>query len=634
MNTYGMIRVAAASPVVKVADVEANVAEICRLTGEAADRGISILAFPELSITGYTCGDLFANSRLIQAAEEGIEKIRAYTEGMHIAVVVGAPVRKGGKLYNCAVVISDGKVAGCVPKVYLPDYNEFYESRWFCSGADLQGTGEKTPLFTIGGVTFAVEVCEDLWAPVPPSSYHTLEGAEVVVNISASNELYRKQCERKQIIGSHSARTFSGYIYASSGYGESTQDLVFAGPSLIYENGCLLCENGRFGLESSMIAADIDIESLRTLRQKHSSFAIAAPDGRRGRDYSPYYGKVDLGRAPETDFEALLLREVDPSPFLVKGTDAEIDDGCREILSIQTLGLITRLDHIRCRKAVLGISGGLDSTLALLVTVMAFDRLGIPRENILGITMPGLGTSGRTKANAVTLMEKLGISWREIPIAEAVEQHFRDIGHDGTVKDTTYENAQARERTQILMDIANQEGAIVVGTGDLSELALGWCTYNGDHMSMYAVNADVPKTLVRQLCTRAAGCLFPEIRETLLDVVDTPISPELKKEKDGSISQRTEDIIGPYELNDFYLYHFLCYGAAPEKIYFLARKAFASVYDDETIHRWLRNFIRRFFSQQFKRSCLPDGPKVGPVGLSPRGDWRMPSDIDSNSFTV
>ena len=634
MNSYGLIRVAAASPVVKVADVEANVAEICRMIGEAVDKDIAIIAFPELSVTGYTCGDLFGNSRLIYAAKEGLEKIRAYTEGMRIAVVVGAPIRKGNKLYNCAVVIMDGKIAGYVPKIYLPDYNEFYESRWFTSGADFLDAGEKTPIFIIGGVPFAVEICEDLWAPVPPSSFHTLEGAEVVVNISSSNEVFRKQCDRKRVVSSHSARTFSGYVYASSGYGESTQDLVFAGSSLIYENGCLLSENKRFQTGSSMIVADLDIESLRELRQKQSSFAIVSPDGNRGTAYSRNYNKIDLGPAPATDFEASLLRDVDPYPFLAKGTDAEIDEGCREILSIQTLGLVTRIDHIHCKKAILGISGGLDSTLALLVTVLAFDRMGLPRKDILGITMPGLGTSGRTKANAIALMEKLGISWREIPIAAAVEQHFKDIGHDGSTQDTTYENAQARERTQILMDIANREGGIVIGTGDLSELALGWCTYNGDHMSMYGVNADVPKTLVRQLCTRAAESLFPELRETLLDVVATPISPELKKERESGISQRTEDIIGPYELNDFFLYHFLRFGVAPEKLYFLARKAFASKYDDETIHRWLRSFIRRFFSQQFKRSCLPDGPKVCPVGLSPRGDWRMPSDVEGKTFHI
>ena len=632
MNTYGFFFFLSASPVVRVADVEFNTGEICRMIGEAVDQGVSLLAFPELSLTGYTCGDLFSNNRLLEAVQEGLEKIRAYTEGLRIAVVVGAPVRKRNKLYNCAVVIADGKIAGSVPKIYLPDYNEFYESRWFTSGSDFLDAGEKTPIFTIGGVPFCVELCEDLWAPVPPSSFHALEGAEVIVNISGSNELFRKQADRKRIVSSHSARTFSGYVYACSGYGESTQDLVFAGSSLIYENGRLLSENPRFETRSTMISADIDIEALRQLRQKQSSFAIVSPDGSRGTAYSRNYDKIDLGAAAGTDFDARLLRSVHPHPFLVPAED--LDAGCREILDIQTTGLVTRLDHIHCQKAILGISGGLDSTLALLVTALAFDRLGLPRTNILGITMPGLGTSGRTRNNAGVLMDRLGISWREIPLGPAIEQHFKDIGHDPEVKDTAYENAQARERTQILMDIANAEGGIVVGTGDLSELALGWCTYNGDHMSMYAVNASVPKTLVRQLCTWASEKLFPEIRETLLDIVDTPISPELKTEKDEALSQRTEDIIGPYELNDFFLYHFLRYGASPEKIFFLSKKAFAGSYDEETLHHWLRNFLRRFFSQQFKRSCLPDGPKVSEVSLSPRGDWRMPSDISSEGFQI
>ena len=632
MNNLGYIRVAAASPVVRVADVKSNVAEICRMIGEAVEQGISILAFPELSVTGYTCGDLFANSRLIEASGEGIEAIRAYTEGLRIAVVVGAPIRKRNKLYNCAVVISDGKVAGYFPKIYLPDYNEFYESRWFTSGADFLDAGEKTPIFTIGGVPFSVEICEDLWAPVPPSSFHALEGAEIIINISGSNETLGKQKERRRIVISHSARTFTGYVYASSGYGESTQDVVFAGSSMICENGRMMAENKRFSTGSTMIAADIDIDSLRSLRQKQSSFAIVSPDGNRGTAYSRNFDIIDLGAAPATDFNARLLREIDPHPFLIKGREDEVDAGCKEILDIQTLGLASRLEHIKAKKAVLGISGGLDSTLALLVTVMAFDKLGLPRSGILGITMPGLGTSSRTKGNAHSLMEKLGITSREIPIAEAVEQHFHDIGHDGVTKDTTYENAQARERTQILMDIANAEGGLVVGTGDLSELALGWCTYNGDHMSMYGVNASVPKTVVRQLCTWAAEKLFPEAGNTLKDIVATPISPELKKEDPAQISQLTEDVIGPYELNDFFLYHFLRFGASPARLKFLAEKAFEGIYDRETVFKWLRNFLRRFFSQQFKRSCLPDGPKVGPVSLSPRGDWRMPSDVKADSF--
>ena len=591
MKDYGFIRVAAASPRVRVADVAFNTGEICTLISEAEEKGVSLVAFPELSVTGSTCGDLLGNTRLLRAAEEGIEKIRAYTEGHRIAAVVGAPLLKENELHNCAVVIMDGKVAGCVSQTGFPDEDG------------------KRPVFTLGGVSFGVGVGEVLPAP----------GTDLILHLVASNETYGKHAARKRSIGGYSEQTVSGYVYACSGYGESTQDAVYAGASMIFENGRLLAENERFQTGSSMIVADIDVDSLRALRRS----GHASATGQAWR-------KVDLGAAAPTDFEAQLCRESDPYPFLAKkGQENEL---CLETLDILTLGLAYRLEHIGAKKAVLGISGGLDSTLALLVTVRAFDKLGIPRSGIIGITMPGLGTSSRTRGNAWTLMEKLGITAREIPIAGSVEQHFRDIGHSGNIKDTAYENAQARERTQILMDVANMEGGLVVGTGDLSELALGWCTYNGDHMSMYAVNASIPKTQVRQLCTWAAEHLFPEAGETLRDIVATPISPELKKEGEGGITQLTEDLIGPYELNDFYLYHFLRFGAGPDKIGFLARKAFKGTYDDETIHKWLRNFLRRFFSQQFKRSCMPDGPQAGPVSLSPRGGWKMPSDAAPDTF--
>lgn len=585
MKTHGFIRVAAASPVVRLADVKANVREICALIERAADQGVSILAFPELSLTGSTCGDLLRTTMLVEAAARGVEQIRSFTEGLAITVIIGAPLLRGNQLYSSAVVIKDGKVAD----------------------------GDAS-LFSVGGVRFAVEVGED---------FMCREDAEIIFHLSGSGQVALTQQRRRETLRVLSAQHLAGYVLAANGYGESTQDEVFAGGSLIYENGLLLQEGERFALHATLVAADIDVEALRFQRRNHPAFKDAAS--------GPECVPVDLGAAADTDFEGTLLREVDPHPFLVKG---DLDEGCREILSLQALGLMTRLEHIHCRKAVLGISGGLDSTLALLVAVLAFDRLGLPRENILCITMPGLGTSGRTHGNAWKLMEKLGVTAREIPISAAVTQHFQDIGHDDSTKDTTYENAQARERTQILMDIANQTGAIVIGTGDLSELALGWCTYNGDHMSMYGVNGSVPKTLVRQLCTWAAGSLFPEAGETLLDIVDTPISPELKKDSQEKISQRTEDLIGPYELNDFFLYHFLRYGHTPEKIYFLARVAFQDKYDDETILRWIRNFFRRFFSQQFKRSCMPDGPKVTEVSLSPRGAWEMPSDASADLFVL
>ena len=686
MENYGFLRIAAGVPTVRVADVDYNVGEILKLAEKAENKQISLLAFPELSITGYTCADLFGQELLIRKSEEGIKAIKAFSRGRKVTLVVGVPVRVRGRLYNCAAVIQNGSLRGLVPKLHLPTYNEFYESRWFASGADfisreghpeghLRDDGKSchfesgaenilyagakvtiSPniLFSLANSTFAIEICEDLWTPAPPSSYHALAGAEIIVNLSASNEVLLKHQYRKSLISQQSARTVSAYLYVSCGYGESTQDLVFAGSSMIYENGSILAENERFTMDNSLICADIDIDKLQILRQKESTYHLISPDGKRDGELRGCYLRVPAGTGADTDFEAKLLRHIEAHPFVpgysvsladtLENIEAlkERDARCEEIMAIQTLGLATRLAHINCRSAVIGISGGLDSTLALIVTVLAFDKLGWDRKRIIGVTMPGLGTSSRTRGNAWDLMVALGITAREIPIGKAVAQHFEDIGQDPTLTDVTYENSQARERTQILMDVANKEGGIVVGTGDLSELALGWATYNGDHMSMYAVNSSIPKTLVRFLVKWAAEKKLSGISlenggrtasEILLDIVDTPVSPELKPvDEKGEISQKTEDLVGPYELHDFFLYNFFRLGYSPSKILFLAKKAFAGQYDDEVIEKWLRTFVRRFFAQQFKRSCLPDGPKVGSVSLSPRGDWRMPSDAWNTLF--
>ena len=688
---FGFVRVAAVVPRVKVADVDANIAEICRLAEDAERQEVSIAVFPELSVTGYTCADLFGQQLLIGKAEEGIKQLKSFSRGKKLTMVVGVPVRVAGNLYNCAAVIHNGKLSGLVPKIHLPGYNEFYESRWFSSGADFLYDTERANaqvyddakncsspaagaeivyagakvnvfpnlLFNVGRSTFAIEICEDLWTPVPPSSHHALAGADIILNLSASNEVLMKHKYRHELIGQQSARTVSAYVYSSCGYGESTQDLVFSGSSMIYENGSLLAESERFMMEGNLIAADIDIEKLAILRQKQNTFHTVSPDGTRDGQDARRYVNIKVCDGCQTDFEKCLKRHVEPHPF-VPGFNVSIDRDsseeellnktaaisernarCREITDIQVMGLATRLAHINCKTAVIGISGGLDSTLALLVAVLAFDKLGWDRKRIIGITMPGLGTTVRTKSNAQDLMETLGVTAREIPIEKAVAQHFADIGQDPNVTDVTYENSQARERTQILMDVANKEGGIVIGTGDLSELALGWATYNGDHISMYGVNASIPKTLVKYLVGWAADYHFNEncsnaqrsVREILLDIIDTPISPELKPaDNNGEIAQKTEDLVGPYELHDFFLYNMFRFGYAPSKIYFLARKAFVGVYDDAVILKWLKTFISRFFGQQFKRSCLPDGPKVGSVSLSPRGDWRMPSDAWKTMF--
>ncbi len=666
MENYGFIRTAAAVPAVKVADTKYNTSEICRLAGEAFGNGVSIVAFPELCVTGYTCGDLFGQERLLAGAEDGVRTIVEFSRGKAMTIVAGAPVQFRGHLYNCAIVIRNGNIKGIVPKIYLPSYNEFYEARWFSSGSDFLGSANcgtghlldngkdcvregfgpqirycgqlcnisPNLLFETGGATLAVEICEDLWAPIPPSSYHALAGAQIIVNLSASNEVLMKDRYRKDLLCQHSSKTLSAYIYSSAGFGESTQDLVFAGAASIWENGALMAENERFGMESSLVMADIDVDRLNALRMKSTSFNGVAPDGTRISSFDRLYSRIPLGDASRTDFEKKLYRHVEPHPFVPA---EDIDYRCREVISMQVTALASRLRHINCRSAVVGISGGLDSTLALLVTVLAADKLGWNRERIIGITMPGYGTTVRTKSNASDLMDALGVSSREISITAACDRHFTDIGHDPAVHDVTYENSQARERTQILMDVSNQTGGIVIGTGDLSELALGWATYNGDHMSMYGVNAGVPKTLVRSLVSWAAEHEFGteaasdgdmrSVKEILTDIVDTPISPELlPADEKGDIAQVTEDLVGPYELHDFFLYNIFRFGYSPDKVFFLARKAFGEEYPEDVIRKWLRTFVRRFFAQQFKRSCLPDGPKVGSVSLSPRGDWRMPSD--------
>ncbi len=652
---YGFVRAAAATPVVRLADPAANTKAILGLIDRACSEQASLVVFPELCITGYTCGDLFAQERLLEEAERGVARIVEYSRSKEITIVVGTPLRHNFRLYNCAAVIRGGRLCGLVPKSALPSYGEFYETRWFASGMGLDEeisyagcTCRISPnlIFALGKWTFCCEICEDLWIPVPPSSLHNLNGALLTVNLSASNEIIGKQAYRRELVGQQSARTIGGYIYCSAGYGESTQDIVFAGSSMIYENGTELCENERFLMEESMIIADIDCEKLTNLRQKSNTWDVPAGMtcangvcGQAGAAGAGIYHRIPAGELAATDFGKKLYRRVDPHPFVPGGI--ETDRRCVEIISTQVLGLATRLAHINCKTAVIGISGGLDSALALLVTVLAFDRLGWERSRIIGVTMPGYGTTDRTRTNAEELMETLGVTTRKISITAACDRHFEDIGHDSSVHDITYENSQARERTQLLMDIANQTGGIVIGTGDLSELALGWATYNGDHMSMYGVNCSIPKTLVRHLIRWAAENHFQEkntgsgrtVRDILMDIIDTPISPELlPADADGKIAQKSEDTVGPYELHDFFLYNFLRFGYSPEKIMFLALKAFKDTYDAETIEKWLRTFIRRFFGQQFKRSCLPDGPKVGSIALSPRGDWRMPSDAKSDAF--
>ena len=630
---HGFITVAAAIPSVRVADCKYNVEQIMLQLSEAEAQDVEIMVFPEFCITGYSCQDLFREQLLIEKAENGLMHLLEYSRQLDIIAIVGLPIIVNGLLYNCAAVIQRGSILGVVTKTYLPNYGEFYEKRWFASAQDLNPSeiylagsricvsAEHQVFVTPHGVKFGVEICEDVWAPIPPSNNLALAGADIIFNLSASDELAGKHQYLMSLLAQQSARTISGYVYASCGFGESTQDVVFGGNAIIYENGVLLSEAERFSFQPQMRINQIDIERLRSERRTNTTF-INAQRHSQARE-------VTTKTVNEHPFK--LLRQIAPSPFIP--ADDVMSVSCEEILNIQVAGLAKRLVHTHCDKAVVGISGGLDSTLALLVMVRTFDKLHLDRKGIIGVTMPGFGTSDRTYMNAIHLMQSLGITLREISIVPAVKQHFEDIGHDINIHDVTYENSQARERTQILMDIANQVNGLAVGTGDLSELALGWATYNGDHMSMYGVNAGVPKTLIQYIVRYCALTDdFQEQSTYLLDVVDTPISPELTPaDAEGQIQQKTEDLVGPYELHDFYLYYFLRYGFRPAKLFFMAQAAFAGKYEDATLKKWLTVFCRRFFSQQFKRSCLPDGPKVGSISLSPRGDWRMPSDT-SNSL--
>lgn len=631
----GFFRVAAAVPAVRPADVVANTKAIVAMI-ESLDSAIDMVVFPEMSVTGYTCGDLFHNETLLKAVEPAVSAICSATSAPDSPLVfVGAPIVHNGALYNCALAIR-GEVKAIIPKTYIPDYNEFYEKRWWAEApavneSHVMSDGSVVPfgtelLLNLGGVNIAAEICEDLWTPVPPGARAAMAGAQVIVNLSASDDLIGKYDYLTALIRQQSAKCICGYVYSSAGYGESSTDLVFDGKAMIAENGVMLAVNRRWQHGDQISVADIDIEAVRRDRLHINSFT----DCRR-RSGIDAFMTVDCGSRVGVDYsDYKLLRTVDPHPF-VPADDSRLNDRCEEIINIQTAGLCRRLQATGCKVAVIGISGGLDSTLALLVTVRAFDRLGIDRKGIIGVTMPGFGTTGRTHDNAVGLMRELGVTIREISIVKAVEQHFKDIGQNPEVHDVTYENSQARERTQLLMDIANMTGGMVIGTGDLSELALGWATYNGDHMSMYGVNSGVPKTLVQHLTRFFANNAADEkCRAILLDVIDTPISPELvPAASDGSIKQKTEDLVGPYELHDFFLFYTLRYGFSPRRIFKLAVKAFTGLYDRETIKHWITVFFRRFFNQQFKRSCLPDGPKVGSVCLSPRGDWRMPSDASS-----
>ena len=621
----GFVKVCAATPEIRLADTVFNAEKVCGLMREAAEKGAAVTVFPELCLTGYSCGDLFWQTTLLQGAREALREVARESGELDGLFFVGLPVAINGKLYNMAAAVSRGRILGLVPKHYLPNYNEFYEMRHFTPGDELTveeidlcgqqvavGTDIQFYCEDMPALKVAAEICEDLWVPMPPSVRLALKGATVIVNLSASDEVTGKAAYRTDLIRGQSARLVCGYIYASAGEGESTSDVVYSGHRLIAENGTILGSSEPF--TTGLLVTEVDVERLENDRRRMSTFG--AGSGTR----IPF--RLDV-KATE------LTRPIDPSPF-VPDDETERAVRCEEILAIQSQGLKRRMLHTGCRTAVVGISGGLDSTLALLVTARAFDLAGMDRKDIVAVTMPGFGTTDRTYDNAVSLIRSLGAEFREISIRNAVTGHFEDIGHDPAVKDVTYENSQARERTQILMDIANDTNGLVVGTGDLSELALGWATYNGDHMSMYGVNGSVPKTLVRHLVRYYADtCGEEELRRTLMDVLDTPVSPELLPPEDGKISQKTEDLVGPYELHDFFLYHMMRFGSGPEKIYRLAKIAFKGSYEPSVILKWLRTFFKRFFAQQFKRSCLPDGPKVGTVAVSPRGDLRMPSDASA-----
>ena len=628
----GFIRVAAASPKIRVGDVDFNVAQTVSFARKAAAKDTAVIVFPELGLTGYTCGDLFEQKALLDKAKLGLFDLAEQTGDLNTVIIVGLPYELGGKLFNVAAVIHQGDIIGIVPKQNVPNYSEFYEMRHFTPYYENGVIMTEDDIcfgkavFKCDDLSFAVEICEDLWVPSSPSVEYVRNGAQVIFNLSCSDEIIGKAKYRRDLVKMQSAKLMAAYVYCDAGFGESTQDLVFAGHNLIAENGKILNESKRFANDNedeAVIYADIDLERLDADRRRANTFVsdISGNDG------------VDIIEFDAEFADIIPNRKISKTPF-VPESKGDLEARCEDILNMQAAGLYTRLNAIGCKKAVIGLSGGLDSTLALIVTIHAFDKLGVDRKNIIGITMPGFGTTARTKNNSVNIAEQYGCTLREISISDAVIQHFRDIGHDRDVHDITYENSQARERTQILMDIANQEGGLVVGTGDLSELALGWATYNGDHMSMYGVNCSIPKTLVRYLVSyesQRTAETNESLSKALADIVATPVSPELlPPTEDGKISQKTEETVGPYELHDFFLYYMIRFGFTPSKIYRMALQAFEGSYDAETIYKWEETFLRRFFAQQFKRSCVPDGPKVGTVSLSPRGDWRMPSDASRN----
>lgn len=636
MHSKGYVRIATITPLVKVADCEYNRSQIIKTLQEAIEKDVELVVYPELCVSAYTCGDLFFQDTLLQSVEKAVGDICEFLKGYEIFVVIGAPIRIQGRLYNCAIAINKGKILGIIPKRYLPNGNEFYEKRWFTSGFHVKGNHKifycgQEVLFgydilfqhkNLRSLIIGIEICEDLWVSIPPSSFYCEAGATVILNPSTSDDIVGKSNYRRALVQQQSARCLTAYAYASSGFGESTTDLVFDGQSLICENGHLLKESERFSLSNTLTIRDVDLDGIIHDRLNSNTFKEHLKDP--GTDYT-------FIEFETYDKEHELMRDIKAYPFIPENSE-DRNAVCQEIFHIQTMGLVKRISHIGSPTMVIGISGGLDSTLALLISVKVCDLLEMDRKNILAVTMPGFGTTDRTYQNALTLMKKLGVTIKEISIKEASIQHFKDIGHNSTIHDVTYENTQARERTQILMDLANKYNGIVVGTGDLSELALGWATYNGDHMSMYGVNSGVPKTLVRYLVQWIADTNINEDAKTILyDILDTPVSPELlPPDQEGKIAQKTEETVGPYELHDFFLFYMIRYGYSPKKVYYLSSIAFEKKYNQTTIFQWLKNFYKRFFSQQFKRSCLPDGPKVGSISLSPRGDWRMPSDASNN----
>lgn len=632
LKEQGFVRVGAVVPKLKLADTEFNCNEIIKQIEVASNNKIQIAVFPELCVTGYTCQDLFEQDTLLEEAEKALNKILDYTNNLDIICIIGMPIKAENQLFNTAVVIQKGKILGIVPKTFIPNYGEFYEKRWFASSKnankkEIEILDQKVPfgidlLFKDkenNEICFGIEICEDIWAVEPPSNKLALLGANIIFNLSASNEVIGKKEYRRELVKMQSAKTISGYVYCSSGVNESTSDVVFSGESMIFENGSCLTNNQRFDFESNMIFTEIDTKRLANDRRKNISFM--------GNPVDLEYREIKINIPDNIEN---LTREYSKTPF-VPEDKKKISEICEEILNIQSYGLAKRLLHTNINKTIIGISGGLDSTLAFLVIIKAYEILNLPKEKIIAITMPGFGTTSRTHNNSMKLINEYGATFREINITKSSLQHFEDIGHDKNIKDVTYENAQARERTKILMDIANKENGLVVGTGDLSELALGWCTYNGDHMSMYSVNASIPKTLVEYIIKWVADNSKEEYKNIINDILDTPISPELlPPDENGNIEQKTEEQVGPYILHDFFLYHFLRYGAEPKKIYILACKTFKNDFKKEDIKHWLQVFIKRFFTQQFKRNCMPDGPKVGTVSLSPRGDLRMPSDASYN----